>query len=317
MTNGEGKVAFLFPGQGSQQPGMGREAYERYPEAQRVFSRADDALGFAISKLCFEGPEEDLRLTENTQPAILTTSTAVGEVLRSMGARPDYVAGHSLGEYSALVFASALGLEEAVALVRKRGGYMQAAVPVGEGAMAAILGLAAGQVEALCRDASGERIVEPANFNGAGQVVIAGHAEAVERACALARERGAKKAIPLAVSAPFHCRLMEPAAKALARDLEAVAFRDLDVPLFTNLDARPIVTGAEAREALIRQMASPVRWEETIEAMAARGVKRFVEVGPGKVLSGLVRKIVRDASVISVGAPADVERFFTEGAPVV
>jgi [acyl-carrier-protein] S-malonyltransferase len=315
--NGEGKVAFLFPGQGSQHAGMGKETAERYAEARDAFERADRALSFPISKLCFEGPEEELRLTENTQPAILTVSSALGAVLRSLGARPDFVAGHSLGEYSALVFAGGISLEEAVRLVRKRGSYMQAAVPVGSGAMAAILGLSAAEVVSLCRDAAASEVVEPANFNGAGQVVIAGHRGAVERACALARERGAKRAIPLAVSAPFHCRLMEPAAKALAPDLEAVRFSDLPIPLFTNVDARPITRGGEARDALLRQVASPVRWEETIAAMTASGVSRFVEVGPGKVLSGLVRKIAKDASVESVGGPSDVERFFTEGATVV
>ncbi len=287
----------------------------RRPE--RSSSAPTERFRFALSKLCFEGPEDDLRLTENTQPAILTVSSALGEVLRGMGARADFVAGHSLGEYSALVFAGALALEEGVTLVRKRGGYMQAAVPVGSGAMAAILGLAADEVVAVCGEAAAGEVVEPANFNGAGQVVIAGHREAVDRACALARERGAKRAIPLAVSAPFHCRLMEPAAKALAPDLEATSFRDLDIPLFTNVDARPILRGVEAKDALLRQVASPVRWEETIQAMADRGVSRFVEIGPGKVLSGLVRKILKDASVASVSGPSDVERFFTEGAPVV
>jgi [acyl-carrier-protein] S-malonyltransferase len=297
---------------------MGREAAERYPEARSVFARADRALGFSLSRLCFEGPEDELKLTENTQPAILTTSVALGEVLRSMGARPDFVAGHSLGEYSALVMAGAFDLEEAVALVRKRGGYMQAAVPIGSGSMAAILGLPPAEVESVCREASTEEnIVEPANFNGAGQVVIAGHSDAVERACGLARERGARRAVPLAVSAPFHCRLMEPAARALAADLRKVVFRDLAVPLFTNVDARPISKGIEAREALIRQVASPVRWEESILAMAASGVTRFVEVGPGRVLSGLVRKIVKDATISSVSDPGEVERFFTVGAPVV
>jgi [acyl-carrier-protein] S-malonyltransferase len=318
MSNVQGKVGFLFPGQGSQHAGMGREAAERYPEARDVFARADEALGFPLSRLCFEGPEEELKLTENTQPAILATSVALGEVLRSMGARPDFVAGHSLGEYSALVMARALDLEEAVRLVRKRGGYMQAAVPLGSGAMAAILGLPPAEVESLCAAASTEgNIVEPANFNGAGQVVIAGHTGAVERACRLARERGAQRAIPLAVSAPFHCRLMEPAARALAADLQKVALRDPEVPLFTNVDAHRVSKGSEVREALIRQVASPVRWEESILAMAALGVTRFVEVGPGRVLSGLVRKTVKGATISSVSDPAEVERFFAMGAPVV
>jgi [acyl-carrier-protein] S-malonyltransferase len=297
---------------------MGREAAERYPEARAVFARADEALGMSISTLCFDGPEEELKLTENTQPAILTTSVALGEVLRSLGARPDFVAGHSLGEYSALVMAGALGLEEAVTLVRKRGSYMQAAVPVGSGSMAAILGLPPAEVESICKEASREgSLVEPANFNGAGQVVIAGHTDAVERASGLAREKGAKRAIPLPVSAPFHCRLMEPAARALALDLANVAFRDLEFPLFTNVDARPISSAAEVRDALVRQVASPVRWEESIRAMAASGVTRFVEVGPGRVLSGLARKIVKEAAVTSVSDPGEVERFFTVGAPVV
>jgi [acyl-carrier-protein] S-malonyltransferase len=295
---------------------MGKEAHQVYPQAQSVFSRADRALGTAIARLCFEGPEEELQLTENTQPALLATSAALGAVLRELGARPDCVAGHSLGEYSALVCAGALKLEDALVLVRNRGRYMQEAVPVGEGAMAAILGLSPDDVAKACREASEGQVVEPANLNGGSQVVIAGHRGAVERAGALARERGAKRVISLAVSAPFHCSLMAPAAEALARDLARVEFADLEVPLFTNVDARPITRGGEARASLARQVVSAVRWEETIEAMASNGVTRFVEVGPGRVLAGLARKIAKGASVTSVGTPADVDRYFSEAAVV-
>lgn len=305
-------MAFLFPGQGSQHSGMGREAFHAYEEARKVYQAADEALGRSISRLCFEGTEEELKLTENTQPALLTTESALGAVLRSLGARPDYVAGHSLGEYSALVAASALNLEDAVVLVRKRGRYMQDAAAVGVGAMAAVLGLSADRVADVCREVSADEVVEPANLNGAGQVVIAGHKNAVERASELARARGARKVVLLPVSAPFHCSLMEPAARALAEDLERVEFKDLSIPLLSNVDARPITRGEDAREALVRQVASPVRWEETIENMASLGVDRFVEVGPGRVLSGLVRKIVKNASVNSVATPNEVERFFSE-----
>jgi [acyl-carrier-protein] S-malonyltransferase len=295
---------------------MGKEAFDAYEEARRVYRAADLALGRRISRLCFDGPEEELTLTENAQPALLTTESALEAVLRSLGARPDYVAGHSLGEYSALVAASSLKLEDAVLLVRKRGRYMQEAVAVGAGAMAAVLGLSADEVADVCREASAGEVVEPANLNGAGQVVVAGHKAAVERAAMLARARGARKVISLAVSAPFHCSLMDPAAKALAADLELVDFEDLSVPLFTNVDARPITRAEEARDALLRQVSSPVRWEETIEKMASLGVDRFVEVGPGKVLSGLVRKIVRDASVWSVSTPDGVLSYCSEATVV-
>lgn len=290
---------------------MGAEAAAAFHEARAVFDAADAALGFAVSKLCFEGPEESLRQTENTQPAILTVSSALDAVLKKQCPRPYCVAGHSLGEYSALVAAGALALEDAVVLVRKRGRYMQQAVPVGEGAMAAVLGVTPEEIEALCAEASNGRIVEAANFNGAGQIVIAGHRDAVERASELARTKG-KRAVALPVSAPFHCRLMEPAAAALREALAGVTFSDLRVSLFTNVDARPITRADEAREALIRQVASPVRWEESVRAMAAEGVTVFVEVGPGKVLSGLARKIVPGARVLSVSSPEDVDRFVRE-----
>jgi [acyl-carrier-protein] S-malonyltransferase len=312
MTEGQGKLAFVFPGQGSQHAGMGLAASETYPDARRVFETADETLGFELSKLCFEGPEEELQLTRNTQPAILATSAAMAKVLATAGIRPDCVAGHSLGEYSALVAAGALDLRDALRLVRKRGEYMQDAVPVGEGAMAAILGLSAQAVSSLCEEAASGRVVEPANLNGAGQVVIAGHRDAVERACDLAKASGAKRAMMLSVSAPFHCRLMEPAAEALAGDLEETPFSSLEVPLYNNVDAEPIVAGEEVRDALRRQVASPVRWEESILRMAEAGVDTFVEVGPGKVLSGLVRKIVKGASVHTLGAPEGLSRFLEE-----
>lgn len=304
----EGKVAFLFPGQGSQAAGMGKEAASSYEEARRVFEVADETLGFSLSTLCFEGPDEELRLTENTQPAILTTSMALAAVVRSLGAKPDYVAGHSLGEYSALVACGALSLEDAVTVVRNRGRYMQEAVPLGVGAMAAILGLSVEAVEGVCRDAAQDEVVEPANLNGGKQVVIAGHKEAVARACELAKERGARRALPLAVSAPFHCRLMEPAAVKLKVDLDNTDFFDFDIPLFTNVDAQAITSGAEAKDALERQVASPVRFEAIIEGMVSAGVCRFVELGPGKVLSGLVRKIAKDVETFSVSSPEGIER---------
>ena len=304
----EGKVAFLFPGQGSQAAGMGKDAAERYQEARRVFEVADETLGFSLSTLCFEGPDDELKLTENTQPAILTTSIALSEVLRARGVKPDYVAGHSLGEYSALVAAGALSLENAVTVVRNRGRYMQEAVPVGVGAMAAVLGLSVEDVERVCRDAAQNEVVEPANLNGGKQVVIAGHKGAVARACELAKERGARRALPLAVSAPFHCRLMEPAAVKFKGDLDNTDFSELDVPLFTNVDAKPITSGAQAKDALERQVASPVRWEAIIDGMVSAGVRRFVEIGPGKVLSRLVKKITRAAETFSVSSPEGIQR---------
>src|ERR687894_2308416 len=285
-------LAYIFPGQGSQAPGMGRELAERYAAAREVFEEADEALGFALSRLCFEGPAEDLQLTENTQPAILATSVAALRAAEGEGLpRPDFVAGHSLGEYTALVAAGAFSLRDAVTVVRKRGRYMQEAVPVGAGAMAAVLGADVETVEAVCREAAraGE-ICSAANIDSPGQIVIAGSAAAVERALPLLKERGAKRAVALKVSAPFHCALMLPAQERLSAELDGVEFKDLGVPLVTNADASLIRTAEEARAALVRQVSSPVRWRESVELLAREGVRTFVEVGPGKVLSGLVRQ---------------------------
>ena len=295
------RVAYIFPGQGSQHAGMGRELFDNFPAARKVFEEADDALSFSISELCFSGTAEELQLTENTQPAILTVSVATLRAMESEGfPAPDFVAGHSLGEYSALVAAGALTLTDAVRTVRARGRYMQEAAPVGSGAMAAILGAELGDIMNACGEAQQGEVCSPANINSPGQVVIAGDAAAVERAMALLKERGAKRTIKLNVSAPFHCALMMPAQERLAADFEKLEFRDLRVPLVTNVDAAAITSGADALDALVRQVSAPVRWRESVEFLIQEGVEKFVEVGPGKVLSGLVRQINRDARSLNV-----------------
>jgi len=293
------KTAFVFPGQGSQYAGMGREIAERYDVAREVFREADSVLGFSLSDICFNGPEEALKLTENTQPAILVTSIAIYRVLEEKGIRPDFVAGHSLGEYSALVAAGSLKLSDAVGLVRRRGQYMQQAVPVGVGAMAAILGLEASAVYDVCERASEGQVVSPANLNSQMQTVIAGNREAVERAAALAKQAGAKRAIMLPVSAPFHCALMKPAEERLATDLADLAFADLRIPLVANVDAAVASRGDVGRKNLERQVSRPVRWRESVERLLAEGVTRFVEVGPGSVLIGLVRSIDKSATILN------------------
>jgi [acyl-carrier-protein] S-malonyltransferase len=295
-----GKLAFLFPGQASQYPGMGRELAGNHPAARSVFDEADKALGFSVSDLCFNGSEEALKLTANTQPAILTVSVATYRVLAENGVQPAFVAGHSLGEFSALVAAGGLEFSDAVRLVRRRGEYMQSAVPEGVGAMAAILGLASAQVAGICRQAADGQVVAPANLNSPEQTVISGHAEAVKRAVELASAGGAKRAVILPVSAPFHSSLMQPAAQRLEADLRATAFHPLRVPLVNNADAELTTSGDEARESLIRQVTLPVRWEESVRELIEQGVNTFVEVGPGRVLTGLLRQIDRSIHVFNV-----------------
>jgi [acyl-carrier-protein] S-malonyltransferase len=298
----------MFPGQGSQNPGMGKDLADKFPAARQVFEEADEALGFALSDLCFNGPAEQLQLTENTQPAILTTSVAALRAIESEGfAKPDFVAGHSLGEYSALVAAGALSLADAVRTVRKRGQYMQAAVPVGAGAMAAILGADVETVEAACAEAAQGEVCSAANINSPNQIVIAGAAAAIDRAIEIVKARGAKRAVKLNVSAPFHCAMMMPAQERLALDLSELdldlselEFKDLTTPVVTNVDGRPINKGADARDALIRQVSQPVRWLESVEFLATHGVQTFIEIGPGKVLSGLLRQINRELRCLNV-----------------
>lgn len=302
------KTAFLFPGQGSQFAGMGRSLAENFQAARQCFQQADDALGFSLSKLCFEGPEEDLKLTENTQPALVAVSVAAWQVLRAEIGAPDYVAGHSLGEYSALVAAGSLDFSDALRIVRKRGQYMQEAVPAGVGAMAALLKLPAGKINAILADAAQGEIVTVANFNSPDQIVIAGHRGAVERAMELAKAAGAKRAIALPVSAPFHCPLMQPAQQRLRADLDAVQFRDLKIPLINNWQATEVRTGEEAREGLYRQIPSSVRWVQSMERLAANGVDRWFEVGAGAVLAGLLRSIVPGSKCISFGEAKDLEK---------
>ena len=307
-------TAFLFPGQGAQYVGMGMGLAGTFPvaactfrEADAAFQRAGHAGSGSLSNLVFHGPEDALTLTEHAQPAILTTSIAAWRVLTEKGITPDYVAGHSLGEYSANVAAGTLGFEDAVAIVRQRGQLMQSAVPVGTGAMAAILGAHVDVVAQACEESRAGEIVSPANINAPGQVVIAGHADAVQRASVRARELGARKAIPLAVSAPFHCALMQPAEEELAPRLRALQTSRPRVPIVANVDGLPRTDADAAIEALIRQVSAPVQWQACVEQLLALGVRRFVEVGPGAALSGMVKRIAKDATIVKFGTPEDLD----------
>lgn len=302
------QIAFLFPGQGSQKVGMGKDLAQLYPVARHTFQEADEALGFSISQLCFEGPEEKLTLTEVTQPALLTMSTAAARVLQEKGIVPQYVAGHSLGEYSAHVTAATLSFADAVRAVNKRGKYMQLAVPAGQGAMAAILGMTLEDLQQVCREAAQGEVVSPANINSPDQIVISGDTGAVERAAELAKARGAKRAIMLKVSAPFHCALMKPAQDRLAEDLRRLKFEDPEMPVVANVDAEPKTSADTSREALIQQVTGAVLWSQCVQKLIQLGATTFVEVGAGKVLTGLMRQIDRSQTAINVGDEESLQK---------